>query len=215
MKMQLASVGINIAGQVRAGIAPEGAFELHRFEGRSVGEIVRLFMKFSNNGIAESMLKNLGAHANQGIGSWEAGVPELRRRLIARGVPVDGFKMVDGSGLSYHNRVSPRALVATLQAGIDSFRIGPELIASLPIAARDGTLEKRAKGAQDRVRAKTGLLNGVNGLSGYVQVTSANPKLAGERLIFSVLANGCKQGDAAAMRAIDQFVTLLVQGHTR
>ena len=212
LKLQLAAVGVEVAGRVRAGVAPKSAFALHRFKGRSVGEIVRLFMKFSNNGIAESMVKNLGALANGGVGTWEAGIPEMRRRLIARGVPAAGFKLVDGSGLSYHDRVSPRALVAALRVGLDSFRFGPEFVTSLPIAARDGTLEKRAEGAQDWVRAKTGLLNGVTGLSGYAAITSPNPQERRERVVFSVLANGCKHGDSAAMDAIDNFVSLLTAG---
>jgi D-alanyl-D-alanine carboxypeptidase/D-alanyl-D-alanine-endopeptidase (penicillin-binding protein 4) len=212
LKMQLAAVGIEVAGRVRAGVVPENAYALHSFEGRTVGEIVRLFMKFSNNGIAESMVKNLATLSNDGFGTWSAGMPELRRRLIASGVPAAGFKLVDGSGLSYHDRVSPRALVAALRVALDSFRFGPEFVASLPIAARDGTLEDRAAGARDWARAKTGLLNGVTGLSGYAGVASSNPQAPRERVVFSVLANGCKHGDSAAMDAIDDFVTLLTEG---
>jgi D-alanyl-D-alanine carboxypeptidase/D-alanyl-D-alanine-endopeptidase (penicillin-binding protein 4) len=119
--------------------------------------------------------------------------------------------LVDGSGLSYHNRIAPRALVAALRVGVDSFRFGPEFVASLPIAARDGTLEKRAGAAQDRVRAKTGLLNGVTGLSGFAVVGPAGRGVSGERLIFSVLANSCKHGDAAAMDALDKFAELLTE----
>lgn len=218
LKMQLAALGIEVAGTIRAGVAPKAAYELHSFEGRTVGEIVRLFMKFSNNGIAESMIKNLatqsfaGSGSSPGVGTWSAGMREMRRRLIAHGVPAAGFKLVDGSGLSYQDRVSPRALVAVLQAGLDSFRFGPEFVASLPIAARDGTLEERAPGAQDWARAKTGLLNGVTGLSGYAGVASTNPRAPRERVVFSVLANRCKHGDSAAMDAIDDFVTLLTKG---
>lgn len=211
LKMQLAGLGVDIAGRVRAGAAPEGSFELHTFEGRSVGEIVKLFMKFSNNGMAESMVKNLAVLTDGGRGSWDAGVPEMRRRLVDRGVPAAGFELVDGSGLSYHNRIAPRALVAALRVGVDSFRFGPEFVASLPIAARDGTLEKRAGAAQDRVRAKTGLLNGVTGLSGFAVVGPAGRGVSGERLIFSVLANSCKHGDDAAMDALDKFAELLTE----
>ncbi len=214
LRMQLEAVGIAVAGNVRRGRAPESAVEIHRFAGRSLGEIVRLFMKFSNNGIAEALVKNLGVLASGGVGTWQDGMPELRRRLVAQGVPAEAFSLVDGSGLSYEDRVAPRALVAALRAGVDSFRFAPEFMASLPIAARDGTLEERAVGAQDRVRAKTGLLNRVTGLSGYAAIRE-EPDAKRELVVFSVLANQTRHGDKAAMDALDQFAALLTQTRPR
>jgi D-alanyl-D-alanine carboxypeptidase/D-alanyl-D-alanine-endopeptidase (penicillin-binding protein 4) len=211
LKMQLEALGVKVSGNVRSGLAPESVYPLHEFKGRPVGEIVRLFMKFSNNGIAEAFVKNLGALASGGVGRWEEGVPEMRRRLIAHGIPGEGFKMVDGSGLSYRDRASPRALVTALRAGLDSFRWGPELVASLPIAARDGTLEKRASGAQDQVRAKTGLLNGVTGLSGYAALPGESAGMPRGRVVFSVLVNDYQHGDNSAMDALDQFAALLTE----
>lgn len=211
LKMQLAAVGIEVAGAVRSGEVPLGAYPLHAFKGRPVAEIVRLCMKFSNNGIAEALVKNLGALASGGVGSWDDGVPEMRRRLIAHGIAAEGFSMVDGSGLSYLDRVSPRALVTALRVGLDSFQWGPEFISSLPIAARDGTLEERADGAQDRVRAKTGLLNGVTGLSGYAALAAERAAAARDQVVFSVLVNDYRHGDEAAMDALDRFAVLLTE----
>ena len=85
-----------------------------------------------------------------------------------------------------------------------SFEVGPELVAALPIGSRDGTLEKRAGAAADRVRAKTGLLDGVTGLSGYAEMAD------GREVIFSVLVNGYRTADEAAMGAVDGFVAALV-----
>jgi D-alanyl-D-alanine carboxypeptidase/D-alanyl-D-alanine-endopeptidase (penicillin-binding protein 4) len=112
--------------------------------------------------------------------------------------------MVDGSGLSKHNRVSPRVLVEALQLARGSFAVGPELVAALPIGARDGTLKKRADAAGERVRAKTGLLDGVTGLSGYAELSD------GRDVVFSILVNGYRAGDEAAMGAVDGFVAALV-----
>ncbi len=214
LKMQLAAVGVEVVGTTRSGKAPGGAHPLHTFEGRPLAEIVRLFMKFSNNGIAEALLKNLGALATGTRGTWESGVSEMRRRLVAHGVAAESFALVDGSGLSYRDRVAPRALVTALRVGLDSFRWGPEFMSSLPIAARDGTLEERAEGARDWVRAKTGLLNGVTGLSGYAAMTRGKDgkgEAQRELVIFSVLVNDYQQGDGAAMDALDDFVTLLTE----
>src|SRR5690606_35107173 len=102
--------------------------------------------------------------------------------LLELGIAGEGFSLVDGSGLSRDNRVSPRAFVTAIATGARSFRYGPEFLASLPIANRDGTLERRALESRDEVRAKTGLLTGTTALSGIAKTRS------GRRLHFSIIA---------------------------
>ena len=99
--------------------------------------------------------------------------------------------------------LQPAGGVAALRRARDAFSFGPELVAALPIAAGDGTLKKRIDAAPGRVRAKTGLLDGVTGLSGYAD-GPAGP------LVFSILSNGHTRGDAAAMDAMDAFAAALV-----
>jgi D-alanyl-D-alanine carboxypeptidase/D-alanyl-D-alanine-endopeptidase (penicillin-binding protein 4) len=202
-RMQLAALGIQLDGSVRVGPVPPEVHEFLRFKGRPMAEIVRLFMKFSNNAVAESLVKAMGAHSGS-VGSWETGIRALRERLEALGVPLANLSFVDGSGLSYRDKLSPRALVAALRIARSSFSVGPEFVAALPIAARDGTLEKRAEGARDAVRAKTGLLNRVTSLSGYARLPD------GEVVAFSILANGYRVSDDAAMAALDRFAVTLV-----
>lgn len=204
LAMQLAAVGIQVEGTVRTGSVETAGHELLRHEGRQVAEIVRLFVKYSNNAIAESLVKALGARAS-GLGSWSSGTPELRRALLSAGLQPDSFEIVDGSGLSYENKVTPRALVRALREARRSFAYGPELVAALPIAAWDGTLEKRTKGAQGEVRAKTGLLNSITCLSGFAHLGD------GDLSVFSILVNGYRVSDEEAMQAVDQFVAELVR----
>ena len=128
----------------------------------------------------------------------------MRERLVGLGLDPTAFTLVDGSGLSRHNRVSPRVIVEALQLARSSFAVGPELVAALPIGARDGTLQKRADAAGERIRAKTGLLDSVTGLSGYAELSN------GRDVIFSILVNGYRAGDEAAMGAVDGFVAALV-----
>ena len=203
LRMQLEANGIQVQGSTRAAALPGGFRRILAFEGEPLAEIARLFLKHSNNNIAETLLKDMAVQSGQ-PGSWENAVPIMRARLQSLGIDPAGFSLVDGSGLAPVDRVAPRAFVSALRLARDSFRFGPELEAALPIAARDGTLEKRAAAAMDAVRAKTGLLAGATSLSGYAHLQD------GSEAVFSIIANDYKQGDLEAMAAIDGFVAALV-----
>jgi D-alanyl-D-alanine carboxypeptidase/D-alanyl-D-alanine-endopeptidase (penicillin-binding protein 4) len=204
LRMQLEANGIRVEGAIRRGPPPADARELLAFEGRPIAEIVRLFMKHSNNVIAESLLKALAAHRGARPATWVQGLAAARGELETLGLPIAGTSIVDGSGLSYENRVSPRVFVEALRVADRSFRFGPEFVSALPIGAADGTLEKRARGAGDALRAKTGLLTRVTGLSGYAQLAD------GRIAVFSILVNGFRGAAETAMNGVDQFVAELV-----
>ncbi|MCH2171201.1 D-alanyl-D-alanine carboxypeptidase/D-alanyl-D-alanine-endopeptidase [Myxococcota bacterium] len=206
LRSQLEAQGIRVEGAVQSAPTPTGSVLLLAFEGPPMAEIVGLMMKYSNNGIAESLVKNLGARASEGVGSWENGIPALRAELTGAGIDLAGATLVDGSGLSYDNKISPRALVDILLAARRSFRSGPEFIASLPISSLDGTLEERVDEAPGEIRAKTGLLTRVTALSGF-----ARPP-GGSTAVFSILVNGFRSSPDRAMRAVDAFVEALVEG---
>lgn len=204
LRLQLAAVGIEVTGQTKVGYVPATAVSLLAFEGRALTEVVSRFMKFSNNQMGESLVKTLGQRRSGSPGSWTSGMAAVRDALGELGLPLEGAVLRDGSGLSYENRVTPRLLVEALRAADRSFRFGPELEASLPIASLDGTLSDRADAAEGRVRAKTGLLTRVTGLSGYAR------RPDGERVVFSILVNGFRRGADAAMRGVDGFAAALV-----
>ena len=207
LRRQLAAVGIQLDGRVRLARAPAvaEAYELLVYKGRPLAQIVRLFVKFSNNAIAETLVKQIGVAASGSTGSWQTGMPALQAHLERMGLLGEGSVLVDGSGLSYENRVSPRAFVKALRLAGASFKFGPELMSALPIAAEDGTLEKRAEASMGEVRAKTGLLNGVTALSGYALMGD------GERAVFSLMVNGYHVRDELAMQAVDRFAAELVR----
>ncbi len=206
LRMQLEANDIPVKGAVRLAAVPEGATSLHQFEGKPLGELTRLFLKNSNNFMAEVLVKGMGvqAAAEPRQGSWAAGTAAQEQLLESLGLDTSGLRLVDGSGLSYENRVPARLLVAALRVADASFELGPEFVAALPIAAADGTLERRAAAAAGRVRAKTGLLTRVTGLSGYAKTAT------GREVVFSVLANGYRGGDKEAMKALDGFAAALV-----
>lgn len=211
LRMQLEANGVRVDGAVREAPAPADAHELLAFEGHALATIARLFLKNSNNMIAEALVKAMALPAGDGDGAvaapagWEAGLAVMRRTLAGLGIDTSALVLVDGSGLARANRVPVRQLVAALRAADRSFAFGPELLAALPIAAADGTLAHRADGAAGAVRAKTGLLSGVTGLSGFVRAD-------GRELVFSVLANGYRAADGDAMDALDGFAAVLAAG---
>ena len=205
LRLQLQALGIAVDGADRVGPVPPGYHQLFTFHGKPITQVVGLLMKWSNNNVAEMLVKGLGARSTGAPGSWASGVAAVQSQLAALGVDLSGLRMVDGSGLAAANRVTPRTLVSALRAGRAAFAFGAELEASLPIAGRDGTLKKRAPAATDRARAKTGLINGVASLSGFARTAD------GREVVFSILNNGADAGDAAAMAANDAFLEALVR----
>jgi D-alanyl-D-alanine carboxypeptidase/D-alanyl-D-alanine-endopeptidase (penicillin-binding protein 4) len=146
-------------------------------------EILPYFEKPSQNQIGELLFKTLGL-AKTGVGTADSAQAIVSRQLLAWGAAPDGFAVRDGSGLSRHDFVSPRTIVHVL----DAMRRSPDFqifYDALPVAAVDGTIRNRMKGtpAAGNVHAKTGTLDKVRSLSGYV--TTAD----GRTLLFSALAN--------------------------
>jgi D-alanyl-D-alanine carboxypeptidase/D-alanyl-D-alanine-endopeptidase (penicillin-binding protein 4) len=209
MRLQLEANGVRVTGGVRRGAAAPEAALLLTFEGLPLQQIASLFLKYSNNFIAECLLKWLALGPaplpDAPPGSWSAGAAALRERLTALGVPLGEAQLVDGSGLSRANRVSARALVEALRAGAAAFESGPELLAGLPLAGLDGTLEHRAEAARARVRAKTGSLDGVTSLAGFARSPG------GREVVFAVIANGARRGDSASADAMDGVAAALAR----
>jgi serine-type D-Ala-D-Ala carboxypeptidase/endopeptidase (penicillin-binding protein 4) len=146
-------------------------------------DVLPAFEKPSQNQIGEILLKTLG-RVKGGAGTADSGARVVRDQLLAWGARAEGFSVRDGSGLSRNNVVSPETIVRLLDAmrrnpGFDAFH------ASLPIAGVDGTIRNRMRGtaAERNVHAKTGTLNMVRSLSGYVTTAGGRP------LLFSLLAN--------------------------
>jgi D-alanyl-D-alanine carboxypeptidase/D-alanyl-D-alanine-endopeptidase (penicillin-binding protein 4) len=203
-RQQLEGAGIRVGGRVGAGPTPANATLLYEFEGLPLRTVADLVLKYSNNFIAEALLKHLGRLDTGAPGSWANGAAALRARLLALGLPLEGVEIVDGSGLSRGNRVSARLLVGALRRADQSFAVGPDLLAGLPIAAEDGTLRKRAEQARGLVRAKTGTLDGVTALAGWART------VRGREVVFAVISNGHRHGDVEAIAAVDAFAAALV-----
>lgn len=150
----------------------------------NLSEIIKVINKNSQNFFAEQLLKTIGLEVN-GFGSAEKGILALKDFFAQIGLNPDNIYMVDGSGLSQLNMVTPRQVVELLKHMYSNKDIFPYFYNSLPIAGVDGTLGRRMKGttAENVVRAKTGYIGHVRSLSGYA-ITGDNEPVA-----FSMIAN--------------------------
>lgn len=209
-KAFLERAGIKISGKVTVGTLPttkkgqkRTTKRLARHYGPPVGRIVLDVNKWSNNFMAETLVRAMG-RARKGKGDWQSGV-EVVRTFLQKEVGLRGFTYRNGSGLFGDTAFSAHQLVKLLQY-MHQKRPGlPEFAASLAMGGRDGTLRRRLKDTRlGEVRAKTGTLNGVICLSGYAHLADGTP------VAFSVLTNDVKARPWKIWKVQDAFVRALV-----
>jgi len=175
--------------RVRTGTVPERAPEIVTRTSPPLAEVLRGLGKYSNNYVAEMVLKTIGAEVTaQGTrpATWEDGLGAVRAFLAETvGLKPGSYRYENGSGLYDSNQLSPAQIVRILEAGYRDFRYGPDLTSEMSIAGIDGTLRRRLveNAATGRVRGKTGTLAQVSALSGYAAVDSRRV------LAFSICIN--------------------------
>jgi PBP4 family serine-type D-alanyl-D-alanine carboxypeptidase len=154
----------------------------------------------SDNFTAEMLLKTLGAQL-AGQGTTAAGARIVIRTLEDARIPLRGVRIVDGSGLSPLDRLTPRAIAAVLTHAWRDSRLRLPFWQALAVAGRTGTLANRLRSgpAFGIVHAKTGTTDEASALSGFV----------GRRLAFAVIQNGRPVATIAAHTAQDRFATAL------
>ena len=158
--------------------------------------LIRRVNKNSDNEWAERVLEAAGAETFGGSANTAKGVRALREALTDLGVPASGYSPANGSGLGHQNRVAPAAMADLLRRLYFDPRVGPDLLQSLSVGGVDGTTRNRFRGssAAERVRAKTGTLNGVSCLSGYVGDKS-------DVVAFSIMVEGHRHRAVTSVRS--------------
>ena len=192
--------GVRVTGRVRTGVVPNTLRPLYVSSSETLDVILKKMNKHSSNFLAEQLLKVLGAEGPDGRGSRERGIAHVENFLEREvGLPRGTYVMRNGSGLNDANRFTASALVKLLVAMWKRFPLMPEYLSALGIAGKDGTLRLRYDGteAAGRLRAKTGTLEHVSALSGYVQ------SVAGARYVFSFIVNDYPGRASEAANAID------------
>jgi D-alanyl-D-alanine carboxypeptidase/D-alanyl-D-alanine-endopeptidase (penicillin-binding protein 4) len=200
----LQAEGLRLRGKVVKGASPPGAKTLAVHRSQALADLLRTMNKESDNLYAEQVLKVLGAERMGPPGSAEKGIQAVRMFLDTLGVKPEGCRLVDGSGLSRANALSPEVLVKVLAWMYRQFKLSPEFVSTLPVAGEDGTLTRRLSQASRLSRAKTGTLTGVSSLAGY----AVNKR--GEVLAFAVLVNGAAVPASEIRDLQDELVKRLV-----
>src|SRR5438874_1874588 len=179
------------------------ATPLVEFRGRPLPDIIFPILNSSQNWFAEMLLKVLGREL-KGEGSWQAGLA-VERGFLTDSVKIDStaFALEDGSGLAAGNLVTPQAF-AKLLAYMHRHPNGGPFVAGLPHAGQPGSLLKRFVGTplEGRVIAKTGSIDRVNSLAGYIERANGG----GRTITFSVQANGHAVPYAQMLAQIDSVV---------
>ena len=209
LKQTLKTWGIDVSGdavdldEVDAEVVDDGLRVLASHRSPPLSDIAGTLMGVSQNLYAETLLRTLDQDHRPRTA--EAGRDVMREVLESWGVDPSRVIVADGSGLSRYNYVTARTLVDVLQRMHDDPRHASPFLATLPVAARSGTLETRLTGtaAAGKVHAKTGSMSNVRALSGYV--TSAD----GETLAFAILANNFPGPAGPILAVIDTLVAHL------
>ncbi|MCS7190238.1 MAG: D-alanyl-D-alanine carboxypeptidase/D-alanyl-D-alanine-endopeptidase [Fimbriimonadales bacterium] len=209
-RQALQAVGISVVKGIAPNMTPlppdaqgDGARLLTEHRSRPLREVVALINKPSDNLLTEITLKVIGKEQS-GMGTTAAGIQAVRAFLQTAGLEMGAVHIVDGSGLSRINGVSPENFVRLLEymhrsPHAEAFRD------SLPIYGVDGTLRNRLRDTpvQGNGFAKTGSLNRVSSLSGYLRTRS------GRYLAFSIIMNAYNAPASDARALQDQIVQLL------
>ncbi|AWE06045.1 D-alanyl-D-alanine carboxypeptidase/D-alanyl-D-alanine-endopeptidase [Lysinibacillus sp. 2017] len=195
LKVKCEQAGIEFLAEdtIDIAVVPANAQLLYTYESNTVGDIFSIFMKLSNNSIADIFTKLMGKKQYD-VGDYEAGTRVLKDYVTSKHVQMDDWHFVDGSGLSHGIRLNSNGLTKLL------FELQKEpyfelFYDSLPVAGNSdrligGTLKERfiEPKLKNRIIAKTGYIHEVHTLSGYLTGDSGKP------YIFSLLLEGREEG---------------------
>lgn len=198
----LERTGIRGTRRVQQGRPPEGLALLASRYSPTMSQLLHAVGKDSDNFVAEMVMKVMAAEDRR-PGTSAHGAEILQAVLAEAGVPAGQATVVNGSGLFNGNLIAPAHLTAIMRHVYMNPAVRDEYLAHLAIAGQDGTMHERLSDLPARgiVRAKTGTLNDVISLSGYVLGPNN-----GQVLAFSVIINGARGRQHQARTLSDDLV---------
>ena len=186
VKEHLTNLDIKLDGQVLLGHAPSSSLLVSSHSSKPITQLMADTLKPSDNLYADSLFLHAAAKLNGAPLDWQQAQPVVKNFLQQQtGISLQNAVITDGSGLSRQDLLTPQQTVDLLRFLHNRFPLAYEYIAALPIAGVDGTLRKRFRKPTERglVRAKTGTMNGVISLSGYLYTANAHT------LAFAIFIN--------------------------
>lgn len=177
--------GIPVTGKVTPKMTdanPEGRKLISTYKSPTLSDIIYYTNQHSDNGLAEALLKTVGFQ-RLGDQTTESGRKVVTEHLKNEGFDMMGLNYIDGSGLSRSNNVTPISQVKFLTSLMDE-KYYKTYFNSLPVGGQSGTLKRMFNGlGNGQVFAKTGTLNKVKTLAGYMKTNT------GKTLVFSLMVN--------------------------
>ncbi len=210
----MAEKNITLQGSIKHGVVRNaGGFlplqaQIIDVHTTSLADVLNRAGKDSQNLFAECLLKRAGyawskrKGSQQPVGSWSTGAEAVKEMLQVARINTAGLIVADGSGLSRDNRCTARQLAST-NAWISKSASSALYRDSLAIAGVDGSLRKRMKGEDGRIRGKTGTMRGIRTLSGYIDDDN------GPRYAFAIMFNNYPGTSAPYKDLQDKVCALL------
>jgi serine-type D-Ala-D-Ala carboxypeptidase/endopeptidase (penicillin-binding protein 4) len=204
LREKLAAEGIDVGGICMKGETPKNAVTLA--ESKSIlRDLISLINKHSDNFLAECLFKTIGAETSKQQGNSFYSTQAITNFLEENGVYLKGTSIVDGSGISRFDQVTPISIAGILEKMYLDIANFEDYYRSLSIAGTDGTLRNRFTGtsAENNLHGKTGTLDGISSLSGYLTTGK------GEDLIISMIMEFDKKGNRFHHEIQDGIVKIL------
>lgn len=189
LKDELTQAGIQIDGHLKRQTQPGlTGTVIAQTQSAPLHDLLKIMLKKSDNMIADTVFRTLGYEHFGVPGTWRAGGDAVRQVLRQKaGIDLGNSVVVDGSGLSRHNLLAPATMMQALQY-IAQHDNELDFVSMLPLSGYDGTLRYRGglheAGVDGKVSAKTGALQGVYNLAGFITTAS------GQRLAFVQYLSG-------------------------
>lgn len=204
LREKLTVEGIEVGNECVKGETPKNAVVLAESK-IILRDLIKLINKHSDNFLAECLFKTIGAEASKQQGNSFYSTQAIINFLEGNGVYLKGSSIVDGSGISRFDQVTPISISGILEKMYFDIANFDDYYKSLSIAGVDGTLKNRFTGtsAENNLHGKTGTLDGISSLSGYL--TTAK----GDDLIISIIMEFDKKGNRFHHEIQDEIVQIL------
>lgn len=205
LKQKLLDSGITVLGNIQISETPETAFLVCE-SSITLAELIPIINKHSDNFLAECLFKTIGALANGEQGNSFFSTQTILTFIEDNAIYSKGSSIVDGSGISRFDHITVSAIVGLLEKMYFDLKNFPDFFNSLSIAGVDGTLSDRMSRSIN-FRGKTGTLNGVSSISGYL--TTKND----DELIISIMFEFNRGGARRYRNVQDKIIEILNEWH--